>query len=398
MNPSRWLKQQPLYSDVSYNLYRTHRLLRQFGLDPRQQDVFVIAGSKGKGTTAHVLAAILASAGLKPGLLSSPHIVSYNERIAVGGQQIDPGDFDRLTGQVARSLPPCPARAGQWTRGELLLLLAMLHFRERGADICVLEAGLGGRLDPANIFPRPRAVCITSVSLEHRAILGDSLEEIAGEKAGILKRNTPAFTGATGEAYDAIADRARVVGCSLYGREIGWHKQNSRWQLALPEASLDIEPMAATASSRNNRALAAAMALTHPRVGQEHIVSAINTPGPTGRFQIVPGRPVLVLDVAHTPESVADLLDGLAQQFPGSRLGFVAGFASDKQGNDMARQLAGAGAVVLVDAGYPVEGLDMPVAPSVAAALEQLVSQADVVAVTGSFAVVREAFVLLSLP
>ncbi len=398
MKASRWLEQQPLYSNVSYNLYRTHRLLREFDVDPRQQDVFVIAGSKGKGTTAHVLAAILKAAGLKTGLLTSPHILKYSERIAVNGNPVKPREFDRLAQRVAEGLPVCPAWAGKWTRGELLLLMAMLHFRDKATEVGVLEVGLGGRLDPANIFPRPRGVCITSVSLEHSAILGNTTEQIAAEKAGILKKETPAFTGVSGGAYEVIAARARVVGCPLYGREICWRLQDGRWQLKLPGSKLDIKPVAATTAARHNRALAAAMALIHPRVTTEHVLSAINTSGPPGRFQVVPGDPVLVLDVAHTPASVSDLLAGLVEHFPGARLGFVAGFAADKQGEEILSQLAAAGPVMLMDAGFPVSGLGPPVVPSVAAGLEQLRGRADVVAITGSFSLVRQAFMLLSLP
>src|SRR5690554_5771127 len=118
MDAISWLETLPRFTQVRYNLCRTYRLLSHFGFAPRDQDVYVIAGSKGKGTVAHVLAAILAQAGISAGLYTSPHLERLEERFVCAGQAITREELETITAHVADNLPPLPRRAGGWTRGE----------------------------------------------------------------------------------------------------------------------------------------------------------------------------------------------------------------------------------------------------------------------------------------
>lgn len=168
-----WIGQKP-------GLERTRRLLGRLG-DPQKELKFVhIAGSNGKGSTAAMVSAILTAAGLKTGLYTSPHLWKFGERFQVNGVPIPEETLADITTRVLE-------QAEDETEFELMTAVAMVYFRQVGCDIVVLETGLGGRLDSTNIIPAPEAAVITNIGLEHTELLGDTLEKIATEKAGILK-------------------------------------------------------------------------------------------------------------------------------------------------------------------------------------------------------------------
>jgi dihydrofolate synthase/folylpolyglutamate synthase len=183
-----------------------------------------IAGTKGKGSTCAFAESILSSAGLKVGLYTSPHLQDVRERIRIGAQMIPQSDFARLLEQAKPSIeqmrkPPKGERRP--TYFEIITHLAFAWFAEQNVDVAVVEVGLGGRLDATNIVT-PLACGITNISLDHQAILGDTLDLIAREKAGIIKPNVPVVVGPqSSEALAAIEETANSVGapCELAGRE-----------------------------------------------------------------------------------------------------------------------------------------------------------------------------------
>lgn len=357
--------------------------------------MYYIAGSKGKGTVAATLASILTAGGIPCGRLTSPHLHSITERVNFQGMDIGE-ELEDYVAKIQGGVPKLPRKYGTWIFGEVILAAALMWFWDQGAQAVVLEAGLGGRLDAGNIFRHPLATCVTWLSLEHQGILGSTLQEIAREKAGIIKPGTPLVTAAQGEALAELKTRAGLFGAPVYSfpADFTWQKD----VLQLPSMSLPIEVEFTSPAEEINAALAACMATFHPRITREAIIQGIlNAPRLPGRFQVIPGKPTYVLDVAHTPESVANLLAAIARHFPGGRLAIVAGFLADKNVTEMlALMHAKTSRIYLApvreprsyDPGGLVQGIK---APSIGAAIEAAIPQADVICVTGSFAAVREA-------
>ena len=172
-------------------LARVRELLHRLG-DPQDGLQFVhIAGTNGKGSTAAMLASILRAAGYTTGLFTSPYLERFAERMQVNGVPVPDAEF----AAVCEALQPCIAAMDDPpTEFELVTAAAMLWFRRRGCDVVVLEVGLGGRLDATNVIAAPACAVITNIGLDHTEILGDTLEQIAREKAGILKPGTRAVS------------------------------------------------------------------------------------------------------------------------------------------------------------------------------------------------------------
>lgn len=385
----------PRYSFVRYNLFRTWLLLNRLAPAYKSLASYFITGSKGKGTVAATLAAILKSGNVACGRLTSPHLVRFSERINFAGNDIPDGDLACYLRFIRANLPQLPGKYGTWVMGEILLAAALLWFRDMGAEAVVIEAGLGGRLDPGNIFRRPLAVCVTTVALEHQAVLGNSIAAIAAEKGGAVKPATPLVTAADGDAWTVLEQRCRRLGAPLYAypADFGW-RENGR--LALPGLSLTYSGEFVTPADKVNAALAACLASFWPGLtGQAIVQGFCQRPQLPGRFEILATKPPVVLDVAHTPEAVANLITGLKRRFPGASLAFVAGFMADKRIADMLTLLTAAGSVLLApiadEGGYRPGDVGVPVLASVAAGLAAASVQADIVCVTGSFAAVRAA-------
>lgn len=401
-----WLEGLPRYSNLKFNLYRTWLLLGRIIPNYNEMEIFFVTGSKGKGTVAATLAAILGAAGVPTGLLTSPHLISVCERIKMDGCEIEPWDLEENLAEVYSKLPELPERYGTWIFSEVLLAAALLWFIKRRAAAIVLEAGLGGRLDPGNIFRKPIATCITSVAMEHRGILGNNLAEIAAEKAGIIKGQTPIITAATGEALTLIQKRAAVFSAPVltFGTDFSCIAIDGQVELKMPDTEFSFEYEFETDAAGTNKVMAACLASLYPGVTAAAIIQGIKSPDLPGRFEIFPGPPVFILDVAHTPESVANFVKGVCAKYPGRRLAFVAGFLADKPATEMLRILASTAAKVYY---APVQDCRSFVpgqlelawgipAASIAAAMLLAKAQAEVICVTGSFSAVREARLLLS--
>ena len=400
-----WLEELPRFSKVNYNLFRTWLLLQRLLPEYKEFDLYFITGSKGKGTVAATLAAILNAAGISTGLVTSPHLVSPTERLRCNGVDISEEELADCLQQVAANLPDLPARYGSWIYSEVILAAAFLWFHARGARTVVLEAGLGGRLDPGNLFRRPRGTCISTVMLEHRGVLGNTLAEIAREKAGIIKPRIPIVTGARGIPLQVIAKRAESLAAPLYlyDRDFAWEEKNGFRGLRLPGKTLQLFPCFATDADKVNKAMAACLAVLHPQVTEAAIAEGISTGGLPGRFEVISGTPVFVLDVAHTPESIDNFIAGIKRKYPGRSLAFVAGFLEDKPVEVMLAKMEAAGKVFYAPVedyrGYNPQAILFAGGvrtPSISTALSLAAAEAEVVGVTGSFAAVREARGLLS--
>lgn len=349
-------------SSRSFDLARMERLLAALGAPHLGPRTLHVAGSKGKGGTCRMLAAALAHAGGPVGLTTSPHLVDLGERIEIDGVPLDdPGlvaAFAPLLAHVRRIAggPDAP------TFFELVTAAAWVAFRSRGCRWAVLETGLGGRLDATTVC-RPEVVGITMIELEHVQLLGDTVERIAAEKAGILKPGVPCVTAAEGPALDVIAARARALDAPLtvVGRDVTVERESTGGpggrpavRVRLGGRTLRFVPPATGAHQARNAAVAAAM-LAHAGLPDDAIVAGIagaRLPAALERFE---GTPPVVLDGAHTEASARAAVEGLAEAEGGSR-GYVlvlALLAEKRVDAILDALLPGARAVVATEAASP---------------------------------------------
>jgi dihydrofolate synthase/folylpolyglutamate synthase len=273
--------------------------------------LFTVAGTNGKGSTCAMLEAMLLAAGYKVGTYTSPHLLRYNERVRLGGT---PASDERL----------CAAfEAVERARGDVKLtyfefgtLATWEIFTSQPLDALILEVGLGGRLDAVNAFDTDCAV-LTSVDLDHMDYLGDTRERIGSEKAGIFRAGKPAIVGDP-DPPSSVLEHAHAIGADLrlIGRDFGFRPQGQQWLYwgrdgrrgGLAPPALRGERQIANAST----ALAALDAL-HMRlpVSMQDVRNGLAQVALPARFQVLPGRPTVVLDVAHNPQAAAVLAANL---------------------------------------------------------------------------------------
>ncbi len=356
---------------AEFNLPQTAELLRVFGEPQRALRCVVVAGTKGKGSTAVLLEAIARAAGLRTGLWTSPHLHSYRERIQVARQPISQARFIAAIERLPISLAGYDqARFGQPTIFQLGFALALRHFADESADLAILEVGLGGRLDSANIVT-PLLSIITSISYDHMAILGDTLAQIAGEKAGILKPGVPAITiPQRPEAMRVIERVAADVGAPLWVAVDGPRARQAdappiSGSPGLP-AFFDpsqryhgpLTPALAGGFQRENARLAAGAALllrdAGLPIGDAAIAAGLAGARWPGRMELVGGTPPIMLDGAHNGDSAEKLLAALGEAFPGRPIVFVLGVSAGHSAEHILDALLPrAQALVLTQARHP---------------------------------------------
>jgi dihydrofolate synthase/folylpolyglutamate synthase len=328
---------------AKFGLENTHRLAALAG-HPQERLRFIhLAGTNGKGSTCAMLESIYRRAGLRVGLFTSPHLVSFAERLQVNRRPIPEADVVRLVGEMQALLKEF-APESHPTFFEVVVVMALRYFAEQQCDLVIWETGLGGRLDATNIVT-PLASVITNIQFDHERWLGHTLASIASEKAGILKPGIPAITGANEpEALAVIQDVAR--------------RRQSPLTLVTPDhtrhAPLDeIELPLLGWHQRLNAAVALATVQTLqntlpvPESALRDGLAQVQWPG---RMQVVklPGGRRMLLDGAHNPGGATTLRAALAEHFPGVAPVIILGVLEDKNWHLMCDILAPAAKRVLV--------------------------------------------------
>jgi dihydrofolate synthase/folylpolyglutamate synthase len=318
------------FSLRNFRLDRMEALLGYFGGPHRAYCALHVAGSKGKGSTAAFLASVLRAAGFKTGLYTSPHLVSYKERISLAGQEIPDRVFIRQ-GQrlkaMMESLEASRFPGGELpTTFELLSCLGFLIFRHLDCEWVVLETGMGGRLDATNVT-LPRASILTPIELEHTEYLGGTIAAIAGEKAGIIKKGIPVFVGPQpGEALSVFRARAAEKGCRLSYVPECFQSIASRTDTGgtqvrmLPpgrEKPLDLRLRLRGGVQAENAALAFLVIRdVVPEIPEGIVLRGLEEADIPGRFQKLEDSPPVFLDGSHTPLSVSRLLHSFREMYP----------------------------------------------------------------------------------
>ncbi len=340
-----------LYAPDKMDPERPARLLKRLGAPHEAHPAIHIAGTKGKGSVAAMIAFALRAAGLRVGLYTSPHLVDLRERIRVLSPDDAEGRIDRRAFAAAFA-PVHAAAAGMAgiTWFELLTAVAFVHFQAEAVDAAVLEVGLGGRLDATNVVA-PAVSVITSISFDHMALLGHTLAAIAGEKGGIIKAGVPAASAPQApEALERLARLAaeRAAPLTVVGRDVHVEvlsEQPSRLRLRdgrRPDSALERLELTVPlvgAHQRENAAVAAvALELARPAlpaVSWPALAAGIAETRWPGRFQILrepdAAGPGLVLDGAHNGDSAARLADAVRARYPGARVHLLVAVTQDKQ-------------------------------------------------------------------
>ena len=362
-------------------------LLRQMG-DPQQSLRFLhIAGTNGKGSVAAMSQAVLTAAGYRTGLYTSPHLVSFCERIQIDGQLIPETDVARLVEQLQPLLERAQPRYP--TLFEVVTAIALQYFREQRVDVVVWETGLGGRLDATNVVT-PLVSVITNIAFDHQQYLGDTLAKIAAEKAGIIKPGVPVVTAAEGEALDVIR---RV--CA---------EQNA--PLTVVTAGENRTPLVGRHQAINCAVAEAALRASSLKITDEQMRTGFLRTRWPGRFEIVRCKPLTILDGAHNPHGAEALAATLREQFGGRKLTLILGVLRDKDYPTVCRILAPLAARILCvpvasERTAPAEEIAVACRPVVAEVCRNVAEayaksgDADVVVITGSLFLVGEAMASL---
>ncbi len=325
-------------------LERITHLCEALGHPERSLKFIHIGGTNGKGSFCSMLDSVLRAAGYKVGLYTSPYIVAFNERMRVGGENI-PNDtlceIVRLVQPIAEAMEDKP------TEFEIITAVAFEYFRRERVDVVILEVGLGGRLDSTNIIRNPILSVITGISLDHTAILGDTVEKIATEKAGIIKDGTPVLYGGTDEtAYEVIKGVADGRGSMLYRTDYlalsvksatleGTVFDFGEWR----DISLNLLGMY---QPRNAASVLTAVDMLKSYgmdIPEAAVRSGLLSARWPARFELLSREPVVIYDGAHNPEGISGAVASIKRYF-NEKVYILTGVLKDKDYNFIARELA----------------------------------------------------------
>ena len=306
----------------------TEHLLPKLGDPDRGMKIIHIAGTNGKGSVAMYIAAALEANGYKTGLFTSPHLITIRERIQVNRQLISEEDFTRLAGHVLSIEMPDEYAP---TFFDICLAIALLYFREQDCDYVVLETGLGGRLDSTRgISEIPTVGVITAIGLDHTAILGDTLEQIAAEKAGIIRKGMPLVVAHNpASVRKVIEDKADIY------LDVDDYEGDRKSLISAAKNRKLTPPLAGDFQYDNEAAALAALALCGTKLSRKKILEGISTVKWPARIQKLRDHPLFIVDGSHNPQGVRALADTLKKTYPRKKFVFLMAAMADKDVSHM---------------------------------------------------------------
>ncbi len=417
-------------------LQRMEAMLDMLGNPHRTVDYVHIAGTNGKGSTAAILASILSSAGYRIGLYTSPYLLSFTNRMAINGHDIGPDDLVDLVDLIRPTVEEVTVdeRYGQPTEFEVVTVLALTYFARQKVDLVVLEVGLGGRLDATNVVT-PLLSIITNVDLEHTEVLGDTVEAVASEKAGIIKPGVPVLTASEDQrVLNVIKNKASALDSPLYclfappenrtGKvdkpvfnlrvitDQGQSFDYSGFESSYSSLFIALRGRYQVCNAATALAAVELMAKQGFMVDEKAIRQGLAEIQWPGRLELLQENPKLVMDGAHNPAAIRQMARAIPEYFSFRRLFLVFGIMADKDAPAMMSavfQLAHR--IIFTRASIPraadptwlfkvalnLPGFDRDrgeVVADIESALDKALSEAgpeDMVLVTGSFYTVSDA-------
>ncbi len=321
-------------------LERTEKLLCMMGNPQNNLKYIHVAGTNGKGSVCSMLSTVLRRAGYKTGLYTSPFVRYFNERMMIDGQMISNDELSEITEyvkQFADKMEDVP------TEFELITAIAFEYFSRNKCDIVVLEVGMGGRLDSTNIINTTVLTVITGIALDHTAFLGDTIGEIATEKAGIIKNNIPVvFGGKSIEAYEAVSKVAKEKNSILH---TATDSEFTNIEFSFRGCTLDTPMLKKLFVSLvgdyqpSNIATAlkclSVLKSTGMKISEEDIRNGMAEVYWPARFEIINENPLMIYDGAHNPEGLRACVDSIKRFFGDKKVNIISGVMADKDVNSM---------------------------------------------------------------
>ncbi len=331
---------------INLTLDRILSILEAFDSPHKKLTCIIIAGTNGKGSVATIITSILRAAGFDVGLYTSPHLVSITERIRVNEKEISAGDLSRLITKIKTKASN--VLTDQPTYFEVLTAAAFEFFHEKGVDYAVLEVGMGGRFDATNVA-NPIISVITNIHLDHTEYLGNSIEGIAYEKAGVIKYGVPVVTGADGPALEVISNIAEKKSASILcmGRDFS-SKSNRLPYFNYTGSSFNLIRLRLSLPGLyqiHNATLAIATIETLYElygldINEEDLRKGLSAAAWEGRMEILRSNPPLILDGAHNPSAAHALRSSLRNAYPEKKFLFLIGMLTDKDHENYVKELS----------------------------------------------------------
>ena len=326
-------------------LDRIGELCRLLG-DPQKELKFIhVAGTNGKGSFCSMLSSVLAKSGLRVGLFTSPYIRFFNERMCVDGQPITDGELAEITTYVrpfARQMTDSP------TEFELITAIGFEYFKRKRCDVVVLEVGMGGRLDSTNIIRKPLLSVITGIALDHTAFLGDTVEKIAAQKAGIIKDKRPVLYGGEDKSAQTVIKKAAEANASPFFC-VDYGKLNVK-KATLDGTVFDFDgreniKIGLLGSYQPRNAALVLRAVDILRDGGMNIPEAAVRQGLSeavwrARFEIIERKPLTIFDGAHNPQGIDSALESIKHYFGNTKVYILTGVLKDKDYEYIAGRLS----------------------------------------------------------
>jgi len=346
------IKSQFTYAPQFFDLARVERLLDSLDNPHHQFKSIHVAGTKGKGSTSAMLASILRTAGYRTGLYTSPHLHCFRERIRVNDAYIPESDLVSLI----ERLRPLAEQDKELTTFEIATALAFTYFAQAGVEAAVIEVGLGGRLDATNVI-HPLAAIITTIGHDHMHILGNTLAQIAAEKAGIIKEGVPIVTAPQEHASMAVIERTcaekhaplhavgrnwrwRATHCSLEGQDFtATGRRNEASRVSYKDLHV---PLLGKHQLRNATVVLATIEVLRERgldIADSHVRDGLHSVAWPARFEVMGDHPYFVVDGAHNVDSARCLAATLRQYFPEQRPWLVLAILNDKDISAILKQV-----------------------------------------------------------
>ncbi|MBW2653232.1 MAG: bifunctional folylpolyglutamate synthase/dihydrofolate synthase [Deltaproteobacteria bacterium] len=327
---------------IKFGLAKISKLLSCLDNPHKKLSFIHIAGTNGKGSTAACLASVLSKAGYRVGLYTSPHLTSFTERIKIGNHEISRKDVDRLTQLLINKA----RKIDSITFFEFVTAMALLYFAEKKVDLCILEVGMGGRLDATNVVS-PIISIITNISKEHEYYLGNTILEIAREKAGIIKKKSSLITGATqANVLTLFRKRCHNLQTEFYclGEDFSIKTRNNHSSYHGINFNLEAIKIGLFGDFQYNNAAIALAAIELLRmkdyhIGDKAIYRGLKDVYWPGRLEIVKKAPVVILDGAHNPVAMKSLRNALIKNFNFEKLILILGIMEDKNIKGMLKEI-----------------------------------------------------------
>ena len=417
------------YNVTTFDLDRMYKLLKGLGNPHKKTEMVHIAGTKGKGSTATMLARMVEANGYSVGLYTSPHVTSLHERIAINSEMVSRKEMLSLINRIHRTVEKMAGGDDAPTFFEIMTALAFMHFADKDVDLAIIETGLGGRLDSTNVV-EPSVIGITSISIDHQNLLGEDIGSIAKEKAGVMKKGIPVVTVEQDpQAMRALKRQASAVKAplSVTGHDIdfSYRFESSRehgphTRICVTTETSKFEHLRVPLPGEHqaiNCGLALAMLDKLKNQGYEiddkKAIRGLRKVHMTGRMEIIYNDPRILVDTAHNAASIRALIQAIGQHVPYDSMVVIFGCNADKDVRGMLQQLQfGADKVIFTRSNSPkavfpqdlaemydeVCGKMCQTAMSITEAIRtanSAVTREDLICITGSFYLVGQAKELL---